>query len=278
MPRRDRVVLGTALMVIGATVGATWMLGHKTEKLPFWPVWIFVVAFVVGILFVASAARAEIEPGHRADLQVVTSRLLDLANGGDGDPYRSSHERDNYQAHHKRPVERESAIKSAATAEADAWEALRVAATTTATTSFPQAAFWFPGAILERSLPLFHGSGDPRLEIGEHAFRIGRGMADGRQLPPAVVWSDLVVWTALSASAEAAATDAQVEVRIEEVRAWFRGVRDSEVARVYRDAVLSSRARRNELREAAEGLTGRAVGRKWGCTDCHPIRAWEFWR
>jgi hypothetical protein len=265
-------------MVIGATVGATWLFGHKAEKLPFWPVWVFVGVFVVGVLFAASAARAEIDPGHVADLQVVTGRLLDVAEGGDGDPYRGAYERSVYRAHYRRLVEREGAVKSAVTVEAGAWDALRVAAASAATASFPQVEFWFPGAILERSLPLFHGSGDPRLEIGEHVFRIDRGMADGRQLPPAAVWSNLIVWTPLSASAEAGATDAEVEVRIEEVRAWLRGVRDSEVARVYRDAVLSTRARRSELREAADRLTGGAVGRKWRCTVCHPIQAWEIWR
>jgi hypothetical protein len=278
MRRRDRVVLGTTLMVIGATVGVTWLFGHKAEKLPFWPVWVCVAMFVVGVLFVASAARAEIEPGHVAVLQAVTGRLLDVANGSDGDPFRSTHERDNYQAHHRQVVERESAVKGTVAAEAGAWEELTVAVATAAQARFPQAEFWFPGAIVERSLQLFLGSDDPRLEVGEHALTISRGMADGRQLPPSIAWSQLVVWTPLMASADANATDQDVGVKIEDVRAWLRGVRDSEVARVYREAVLNTRARRNELRRAGERLTGRAVGRKWGCTDCHPIRGWELWR
>jgi integrase len=77
-------------MVIGATVGAAWVLGHRAEMLPFWPVWVFVAVFAVGVLFVASAARAEIDPGHVAELRAVTGRLLDVANGGDSEPYRSA--------------------------------------------------------------------------------------------------------------------------------------------------------------------------------------------
>jgi hypothetical protein len=270
MRKRDRIVLGGALMVIGAAVAIPHLFGREA-------IWAFVALFVLGVVLVISAIGSRINPAHAEELRAITARLQAVADGDDGDPFRTERERRIYEAHYRRLVEREVAVKAAVVAEAGALSALSTKILTAAQARFPRPEFWFPQDIASKARQRLQGSADHRREIAEGNISAGRPMVSG-VTSPQISWGSSPIWVPLSASPAAKATDAELDAKIDDVRAWFAEARDSEAGRVYRDAVLNTRARRTELARAVAKLDGRAVERGRKCTTCRPIRKGQFWR
>lgn len=274
MPRRDRVVLGTALMVIGATVGAAWLFGHKSEKLPFWPVWVFVTVFVLGVASVMSSGRSGMEPEHAANLRQIAGRVAN----DNPEPYGTPQARQMFEAHYRRTVQLSAVRSETGMAEENAWTALAREVNVSAHERFPQSDLWQIGGIVTVARATLKDK-DARVKVTREQFRHGQAWTMGRMSPPQVSWGSHIVWWALEATPEAEITDGALESRIDAIRAWYGEMSVSQEAVVYRDAIWNTRARRNELDgEMAPLMHGAAIRWSHKCLICRPRKWWEFWR
>ena len=264
-------------MVIGGTGGVAWLLGYKSAKLPAWPVWLFAATALIGLCLLLTAARASMQDGHAAELRAVTARLQAVADGDDGDPFRTPQERRMYEAHYSKLAEREGKVKEAVTAEIEALASLTTDIQATSLARFPQPQFWFPAAMATAARQRLRGSDDPRLRITEGSISAGYPMVSGVSAPQ-ISWGSSPIWVPLLASSAANTTQSELDAKVDEVHQWFADIRDTEHALVYRDAVRNTLARRNELARAIAKLDGRAVERNRKCLTCRPIRAWQVWR
>jgi hypothetical protein len=147
-------------MVMGAAVAIPRLFGDTATG-------VFVLAFVLGLLLAATALSSDIKPEHDEELRTITARMQAVADGDDGEPFRTEQERRRYGAHYRRLVEHEAAVKTAVAAETQAFDAVATEISTTARTAFPRSTSqpeWFPGDMISNARRRLRGSDDALLD------------------------------------------------------------------------------------------------------------------
>ena len=238
---------------------------------------LFLLPFLLGGLFLTGAAmagappaRPEIDPDHKAALRQIVSRI----GGTDRDPYNGAQERQMFPAHYPRIANIHRRLVAGVTVESVAWGALNAEMVKTAIAEFPPQDFWMNGGAVAKGRHRLAGHQE-RVHLAPTEIRVTQTMVGGEPLPRYLGWDGHVVWDPVKGSSEADANDAELERKVEMLRAWFIRIEGSEQAMVYRDALRNVATLRAELAEVLEPIQHHEPiwwSRK--CRICRP-RKWS---